>query len=75
MGCASSQLSVLAYANGFTLWHCKAGSVADASAPGYFNGAADLLASGDLILVSAPDGARALWSSLLGGAVVVAPMG
>jgi hypothetical protein len=55
-------LSVLAYANGFTLWHYKAaadepGAVA---APGFFNDAGDMLTAGDFVMVSAPAGGRML---------------
>ncbi len=46
-------LSVLAYANGFTLWHYAtpdaAASVDDA---GYFNAACDMLRAGDMILAN-----------------------
>ncbi len=47
-------LSVLAYANGFTLWHYKTpvDSVKDAMAPGYFQDAADLCAEGDMIMIT-----------------------
>lgn len=52
-------LSVLAYANGFTLWHYKAndpsGRIAE---PGYLDAAADMLAPGDLLMISATDGAQ-----------------
>ena len=53
-------MSVLAYAQGFTLWHYKAGSagLADMTAPGFFNTASDMLAVGDMILISASDGGR-----------------
>ena len=56
------RLSVLAYANGFTLWHYKSGpdAPAAASAAGYFDGAADMLAAGDMVMVSADTGARML---------------
>jgi hypothetical protein len=55
-------LSVLAYANGFTLWHYKATADAPAAigAPGYFNGAGDMLTAGDFVMVSAPGGGRML---------------
>jgi len=55
-------LSVLAYANGFTLWHYKAGEVALAavSTPGFFAAAEDMLATGDMMMVSAMDGAGML---------------
>jgi hypothetical protein len=62
MAFAIRNLSVLAYANGFTLWHYKAGpdDLARVERPGFFSGAADMLAGGDLLMVSAPDGARML---------------
>ncbi len=55
-------LSVLAYANGFTLWHYKAGEAALAAvrAPGFFSAAEDMLATGDMLMVSASDGASIL---------------
>ena len=41
-----TRLSVLAYANGFTLWHYKAGEGGrrDVASRGFFDGAADMLA-------------------------------
>jgi hypothetical protein len=60
MDFAIRDLSVLAYAQGFTLWHYKArpGSLRHASTLGFFNDAADMLASGDIVMVSSPEGAR-----------------
>lgn len=46
-------LSVLAYANGFTLWHfttTDAAAIVDSS--GYFNAAADMVRVGDMILAN-----------------------
>ena len=46
-------LSVLGYANGFTLWHFTTNDPTDElQAPGYFNEAADMLRPGDLIVVN-----------------------
>lgn len=55
-------LSVLAYANGFTLWHYKAARnrLAEVASNDFFNSAGDMLAPGDLMMVSASDGARVL---------------
>jgi hypothetical protein len=55
-------LSVLAYANGFTLWHYKAAndSLADVACDDYFADATDMMATGDIILISATKGCRAL---------------
>ena len=49
MSLNSSNLSVLAYANNFTLWHY---TTVDSSVTGggYFNGAADMLRVNDLII-------------------------
>lgn len=46
-----SNLSVLAYANNFTLWHFK---TTDASVAGaeYFNNAADMMNMNDLIITN-----------------------
>jgi hypothetical protein len=55
-------LSVLAYANGFTLWHYKAASdpLDQVGIPGFFATASDMLTAGDIMMVSASDGARLL---------------
>lgn len=47
-------LSVLAYANGFTLWHYKSGtdSLDDVASNNYFDDAREMMAVGDMILVS-----------------------
>lgn len=60
MAFAIRNLSVLAYAQGFTLWHYKGAAInlADTQAPGFFDGAADMLAAGDMLMVSAHDGGR-----------------
>ena len=56
-------LSVLAYCNGFSLWHFRATaeglSLIDVDEfTGFFNEAADTLSPGDMILVSAKDGGK-----------------
>ena len=62
MAFAVRNLSVLAYANGFTLWHYKAcdAPLAVAGEPGFFTSATDLLGAGDIVMISASDGARVL---------------
>lgn len=53
MAYLSKDLSVLAYANGFTLWHYAtpdAGVAVDTA--GYFNPAADMLRAGDMIIAN-----------------------
>lgn len=47
-------LSVLSYANGFTLWHYRTtDSKSDVDTEGYFNKASDMLRVNDLIIVNA----------------------
>lgn len=62
MAFAIRDLSVLAYAQGFTLWHYKAGAdrLGAIGAGGYFDAASDMLASGDMMMVSSPEGGRML---------------
>lgn len=58
MAYQAKDLSVLAYANGFTLWHYASPDDGPAvAASGYFNGAADMLRVGDLILANTATGA------------------
>ena len=60
MSFAARNLSVLAYANGFTLWHYKAelDDHHNVGNPGFFAEAADMMSAGDMVMVSAPDGGR-----------------
>ena len=53
MAFAIRNLSVLAYANGFTLWHYKAGKVRlnQVEKSDFFADAADMLAEGDMMMV------------------------
>ena len=62
MAFAIRNLSVLAYANGFTLWHYKAGRdrLDHVEKLDFFSDAADMLAEGDILMVSAADGGRIL---------------
>jgi hypothetical protein len=70
-------LSVLAYANGFTLWHYKAGndSLADVASGDYFSDAGDMMTKGDMIMVSGPTDCRIICVSLAdAGKVSSAPV-
>jgi hypothetical protein len=50
-------LSALAYANGFTLWHYKTPDLAaDVDSAGYFNGAASMLRAGDFVFANVNTG-------------------
>ena len=53
-------LSVLCYAQGFTMWHYKMPTgtpLGDALRPGYFDGAERMLAVGDVIYIGDATGA------------------
>lgn len=53
MAYQSRDLSVLAYANGFTLWHyTTADAAASVDSAGYFNAAADMLRAGDIVIAN-----------------------
>lgn len=57
MAYLSKNLSVLAYANGFTLWHYATTDVAsDVDTTGYFDDAADMLRVGDMIMANVDTG-------------------
>jgi hypothetical protein len=68
-------LSVLAYANGFTLWHyTTTDDAATSDTVGYFNKAADMLRVGDIIIANVdtdgtPGGGFFLVRSNSGGVV------
>ena len=77
MAFAIRDLSVLAYANGFTLWHYKAGTDSPPSVAqeGFFADAVDMMAKGDLIIVTGPEGGRLLCvAATEAGTVVTAPL-
>ena len=58
MSYLSRDLSVLAYANGFTLWHYSTPDAHTAvRATGYFNAASHMLRLGDMILANTGVGA------------------
>lgn len=66
------KLSVLAYANGFTLWHYRddADTRAAILAAGYFNASAHLLRRGDMVLTRASDSFAILHVTANTGTVV-----
>lgn len=63
MAFSSRNLSVLAYANSFTLWHYKGGedSLTDINDNDYFDDGRELLGQGDVLMITANDGARLVW--------------
>jgi hypothetical protein len=73
---AIRNLSVLAYAQGFTLWHYRAGGarLSDVTAPGYFDAACDMMAVGDMVMLSSAEGARIVCVAGAAGGVTTAPL-
>ena len=73
---AIRNLSVLAYAQGFTLWHYRASTVAGTRRPDFFGAARDMLSVGDMILVSAAGAGAVLVVASIddGTPVTVAPL-
>ena len=68
------QLSILAYANGLTLWHyVTQDDAADVATTGYFDPAADMVCDGDMIMlnVAGAVGAVVVVKSCGGGKVSV----
>ena len=75
MAFSPRNLSVLAYANGFTLWLYKTPDrLSDVDEARYFGPAEDLLANGDVVMVSAADGARISAATVGSGACRLSPV-
>ena len=56
MAFQNKNLSVIAYANGFTLWHYVANeTLATITASGYFNAVKTLMNTADVIIINASD--------------------
>jgi hypothetical protein len=78
MAFQQQQMGVLAYSNGFTLWHYRSDDTATSvTAAGYFDPAAASLRPGDMVLAStaqstSPAAAVLGVVSVTGGAVTVA---
>ncbi len=76
MAFAIRNLSVLAYANGFTLWHYRGGAdtLAMIGGAGFLNEAGKAMAVGDMVMVNAADGARILRVTAAGASVTIATL-
>ncbi|MCK5296664.1 MAG: hypothetical protein KAJ75_07215 [Alphaproteobacteria bacterium] len=54
MAFSNNNLSVLSYANGFTLWHyVTTDTAATVDTSGYFNNASDVVRVGDIVIANA----------------------
>ncbi len=67
-------LSVLAYANGFTLWHYKAETLARVRQAGFFADAADLIAVGDMVMLTGAEGGTIATVTGTGRQITLAPL-
>ena len=68
-------LSVLAYAQGFTLWHYKTEVLHDVMSDNWFNAAGDMFVVGDAVMVTGPTGACVVSVVSTGDKVVVREFG
>ncbi|MCR5194567.1 MAG: hypothetical protein K6B71_03545 [Alphaproteobacteria bacterium] len=56
MAFQNKNLSVIAYANGFTLWHYAANeTLATIATTGYFDAVKSLMNTGDIVIINASD--------------------
>ena len=71
------ELSVLAYANGFTLWHYTSATdtLETTSVANYMADVADMLSVGDIIMATGSDGCRMICvTKAAGETVITAPL-
>ncbi len=75
MAFQNKNLSVIAYANGFTLWHYAANeTMATISESGYFNNVLTLMNTGDIIIINASNGTAIKAITVSSSAVTVAAL-
>lgn len=75
MAFQNKNLSVIAYANGFTLWHYKANETLTAiTTSGYFSSIHTLMNTGDIILINGSNGTTLKSISVSDGVVSVASL-
>ena len=76
MAFANKNLSVIAYANGFTLWHYAENiTLSDICTDGFFNDVKTLMNIGDIVIVNANDSSAFRRVSSTSGEVILAPLG
>ena len=72
MAFQNKNLSVIAYANGFTLWHYKENAtLATITASGYFSSVKTLMNTGDIILINGSNGSSIKVVTISEGVVTV----
>lgn len=76
MAFQNKNLSVIAYANGFTLWHYSSEEKITAIATaGYFDSVKTLMNTGDVIIINASDNTSIKKVATTADAVTVAALG
>ena len=77
MAFQNKNLSVIAYANGFTLWHYASAdeALATITASGYFNNVKTLMNNGDIVIICASDNTSSTHVKVAGETVSVAALG
>lgn len=75
MAFQNKNLSVIAYANGFTLWHYAAAETMTAiSASGYFSSVKTLMNTGDIVIINASDSTAIKKIGVTDSAITVAAL-
>jgi len=75
MAFQNKNLSVIAYANGFTLWHYAADEKMTAiTVAGYFDSVKTLMNEGDVIIINASDNTSIKKISITGDKIVPAAL-
>ncbi len=75
MAFQNKNLSVIAYANGFTLWHyAENTTLATITASGYFNNVKTLMNDGDIVIINASDKTAIKSIAIASGAVTTAAL-
>lgn len=76
MAFQNKNLSVIAYANGFTLWHYASTTetMATITASGYFNDVKTLMNTGDVVIINASDNTTIQKINIDSGTVSVAEL-
>lgn len=75
MAFANKNLSVIAYANGFTLWHYSAAETLETiCASGYFNDVKTLMNTGDIVIINGSDSTSIMQITVSESAITTAAL-
>lgn len=72
----NKNMSVVAYANGFTLWHyvSREDSLENIEWAGYFDKIVTLMGIGDIVIINAKDGTEICAVTELSPSVIIGPL-